>query len=292
MLVHLMMLVHLDVYVYHKTGNVLMQSLFGVMQRHCGVQLLTRKTSLRHTHTRGDFITSGRAASAGGSCCSAAIYDVAALGSVYHRNPNETLTSWDKLHAFAERWPRRAIVHLLREPFALTESFYLHHRAGAEGGFGMYGPLVTALRHASIQEGVAMAANFLLRFELPAMASLHKLLAGRDDVTTLRLEEITSGPAGFDAGIRSLLLAVGVGSRYGSDNDMVMNALRRHDLSRGAKSAHAHRDGVMAWQNATVVRAVLRSRQNWMLAEEIRAVGRDLGYSYYTRTTERPSIII
>lgn len=259
---------------YHKSGCTLMEELLAELERECGIRTLHPS---RHNMTK-PARRAGR--------CRTSLYDAAAGGWAYVKMPGAILSSWERLRQFVEPRPNRQFVHVLREPISLAVSFYLYHRQGEEK-LRMYAPLVGSLRTMGLRDGIVYATHFLLRYELPAMASMHRTLSGRADATTLRLDEITSSSAGFDAAAHALLTAAGVDAARAKSAGRLaplMDALRRHDLRRSGSSVradgtkHAHVDGAAPWENASLVRTTLSSEA--ALMRDLRQHGRALGYRY------------
>jgi len=261
---------------YHKGGCTLMEELLAELERECGIRTLHPS---RHNMTK----PARRA-----SRCRTSLYDAAAGGWAYVKMPGAVLSSWERLRQFVQPRPNRQFVHVLREPIKLAVSFYLYHRQGEEKA-RMYAPLVGSLRSMGVRDGIVYATHFLLRYQLPAMASMHRTLGDRADATTLRLDEITASSAGFDAAASSLLTAAGVDAAHAQSVGRLaplMDALRRHDLRRaGAGSSsrpdgtkHAHVDGTAPWENSSLVRATLSNEASLM--RDLRQHGRALGYRY------------
>ena len=112
----------------------------------------------------------------GTGACFAGQQDLASGVSALLHRPSTSASTWATLPQIAAPRPRMRFVLLMREPFALATSFYLYHKAGREALSYDYSGVVRALRVLSTREGVLHAASFLLRFELPAMCSMHAML--------------------------------------------------------------------------------------------------------------------
>lgn len=194
---------------------------------------------------------------------------------------NSTFLLW--LRRYLRPTPGRPLVHMVREPFALVVSYYLHHRAGHENNRNpAFRRAWEAISRTTPEKGVLHIARLALNGQLQLMVHNHRELSGRPDVLTMRLD--ATDP--YDDRMRQFANWTGVAQRCSASGSSLQRKFARHDVSRWSTEqrladVHVNDDAQAVnqpWRNRTVL---LRTLQSTPWADSrLRLIGRRLGYEY------------
>ena len=298
---------HALVLTYHKTGTVLSRRLQEELESVCGLARTAWPAAPGLPYGLGQYGTPGpapaggrpppcdtrrlcldqylEAAAAGGTLDAQAhnthIAEPAFTARDFRQPKNSTFVRW--LRRYLRPARARPLVHMIREPFALVISYYLHHRAGQERDRNpRYAHAWEVLQRAPPREGVLHVAKLALDGQLQLMAYNHRMLSERPDVLTMRMDSRED----FDSRMRRFAAATGVGSACTRPGSPLLSAFARHDVARWTlqqRVANEHvndaaREASEPWRNKTHLMAALEGSPR--VAHRLRAIGAQLGYAY------------
>ena len=172
---------------------------------------------------------------------------------------------------------------MVREPFALVVSYYLHHRSGEERERNpAFQRVWELIRTAPPAAGVLHIAQLALDGQLQLMAHNHQYFAGRDDVLTMRLDSTQP----YEGRMRRFAERTGVNPTCASPGSDLQRRLARHDVTRWSAAERLTAEHVNdelkvareSWRNKTVLHDALEG--SGRVATRLRALGRRLGYTY------------
>jgi len=196
-----------------------------------------------------------------------------------------------KVAAWLEGWLARGdrLVHMIREPFELSASYYQFHRGGNEigrGGWSMYD--YQRIRRSSLRDGVLFVAQRVIDEQLPLMTAVYQMLQRHntssidEQVFVQRMEKTATE---FSASVQRLVRFLGVPLECSRSGTRLALQLAQHDTSRWStlqlqSDPHVHNNRKIgaSWQNRTAVLQALHSDGD--VAAALRKAGRSLGYHY------------
>ena len=175
----------------------------------------------------------------------------------------------------------RALVYILREPFALVVSFYKYHLSGKECDGHWQRPVCKEIKSKSAADGVRYVGGFVAKNQLPLMQYVHEKLGGHASHSQnsralgLRMEDWNRD---FDKTALGLVSFLAKESKDDVRVIQLATELRGADMNRmQARPSHAaEQNATSAVQDATLRRYLETAKP---LCQQLLEYSRALGYS-------------
>ena len=175
----------------------------------------------------------------------------------------------------------RALVYVLREPFALVVSFYKYHLSGKECDGHWQRPVCKGIKSKSAADGVRYVGGFVAKNQLPLMQYVHEKLGGhashsqKPRALGLRMEDWSRD---FDKTALGLVSFLAKESKDDVRVIQLATELRGADMNRmQARPSHAaEQNATSAVQDATLRRYLETAKP---LCQQLLEYSRALGYS-------------